>query len=208
MDLLLTSRNASSLVIDALCDQAKGQNIAVACFYFDFASQKEQSPTSMLGSILKQIVAGLEAIPDKIVQAYEDQKKVIGGRGLRLPEIVEMLQAASSSQSTFICLDALDECVVGHRHKILGSLKQILEKSPNTRIFLTGRPHIRGEVDSRLARGAATVSISPNKDDIASYLRSRLEEDPNPDAMDSHLEAEILKKFPETISEMYVGAQH
>lgn len=162
----------------------------------------------MLGSILKQIVAGLEAIPDKIVQAYEDQKKVIGGRGLRLPEIVEMLQAASSSQSTFICLDALDECVVGHRHKILGSLKQILEKSPNTRIFLTGRPHIRGEVDSRLAREAATVSISPSRDDIASYLRSRLEEDPNPDAMDSHLEAEILKKFPETTSEMYAGVQH
>lgn len=161
----------------------------------------------MLGSILKQIVVGLEEIPDKIVQAYEDQKKVIGGRGLRLPEIVEMLQTTSSSRSTFICIDALDECVVGHRHKILGSLKQILEKSPNTRVFLTGRPHIRGEVDSRLARRAATVSISPIKDDIASYLRARLEEDPNPDAMDSRLEAEILKKIPETISEMYVVVQ-
>jgi len=50
---LLTSRDVSSLVVDSLCDQAKERNLAVSCFYFDFASQKEQSPTSMLGALLK-----------------------------------------------------------------------------------------------------------------------------------------------------------
>ena len=81
--VLLRSCDPSSLVIDTLDDWVKGQNAAVACFYFDFAAQKEQSLTSTLGSLLKQIVGGLEEIPAKMSQAFRDQKKVIGGRRLR-----------------------------------------------------------------------------------------------------------------------------
>jgi len=33
-------------VIDSLCDQFTGQDVAVECFYFDFAVQKEQSSVS------------------------------------------------------------------------------------------------------------------------------------------------------------------
>jgi len=138
----LTSCNISSLVIDSLCDQARGQNVAVACFYFDFAAQKEQSSTSMLGALLKQVVARLEEVPGEIAQAYEDQKKVIGGRAPRLSDIVKMLQDTSSEKRTFICIDALDECVPEHQVKLLNSLNQILQKSPGTQIFMTGRPHI------------------------------------------------------------------
>jgi len=38
---VLISCDFSSVVIDSLCDRAKGQEVAVACFYFDFAAQKE-----------------------------------------------------------------------------------------------------------------------------------------------------------------------
>ena len=106
---LLTSRDVSSLVVDSLCDQARKRNLAVACFYFDFASQKEQSPTSMLGAILKQVVGGLAKVPGEITQTYEDQGKVIGGSGPQLADIVKMLQITSSKKPTFICVDALDE---------------------------------------------------------------------------------------------------
>ncbi|RPA93514.1 hypothetical protein L873DRAFT_1635067, partial [Choiromyces venosus 120613-1] len=56
----------SSLVIDSLCDRARGQNVAGGCFYFDFASQKEQLPASVLGALLKQVVSGREKIPGEI----------------------------------------------------------------------------------------------------------------------------------------------
>jgi len=88
---VLTSSDASSLVVDRLCDKAREENIAVACFYVDFAAREEQSPTNMLGSLLKQIVGGSERIPEEIRQTFQDHKKVIGGRGLRVPEIVKML---------------------------------------------------------------------------------------------------------------------
>ena len=203
---MLTGCDVSSLVIDELCDQAGGRNATVACFYFDFAIQKEQSPTSILGALLKQLVCGLEETPEEISRAYQGQKNAIGGRGPKLSDIVKMMQATSSKKRTLICTDALDECAAGHRVKLLDSLNQILEKSPGTRIFVTGRPHIRPEIGRCLAGRVASVFISPRRDDIIRYLHSRLHEDTNPDAMDSSLEADILKKIPEDISEMYVRA--
>jgi len=201
---VLTSPDVSSLVIDKLCDQVEGQNATVACFYFDFAAQEEQSPMNMLGALLRQLVCGLEETPEEISRVYQVQKNAIGGRGPKLSDIVKMMQMASSRKRTFICIDALDECAAGNRVKLLDSLNQILEKSPGIRIFVTGRPHIRPEIGRCLAGRVTSVSISPKRDDIIRYLHSRLHEDTNPDAMDSSLEADILKKIPEEISEMCV----
>ena len=200
----LTSHNVSSLVIDILCDQGEEQNATVACFYFDFAAQNDQSPTSTMGALLKQVVGGLDEIPEDILRAYQKQKKALGGRGPRLLDIVNMLQTITSKERTFICIDALDECVPEHQAKILGSLNQILQKSPTTRIFVTGRPHIRPDITRRLAGRVKNLPISTKRDDIIRYLHSKLEEDIIPDAMDSGLEADILNKIPEDISEMYV----
>ena len=189
-------------MIDNLCDQASGRNATVACFYFDFAAQRKQSPTSTLGALLKQVVGGLGEVPEKIANAYEEQKMVIGGRAPRLSDIVKMLQTTSSKKPTFICIDALDECEAEHRVKLLDSLRQVLQKSPGTRIFATGRPHVRAEIKKRLAGGVATIHITPKRGDVIGYLRTKLNEDTNPDAMDSSLKAEILKKIPDDISEM------
>ena len=199
---VLTSCDVSSLVIDSLCDRARGQDVAVACFYFDFASQKEQSATSVLGALLKQVVSGMKRVPEEITQAYEDQKTVIGGRSPQLADIVKMLQITSSEKRTFICIDALDECVPRNRVKLLDSLNQILRRSPGTRIFVTGRPQIQPEIGRRLAGKVASLSISPKSGDIINYIHTRLDEDTDPDAMDSSLEADILKKIPDDFSEM------
>jgi len=203
---MLTSDNVSSLAIDDLCDRARGQNVAVACFYFDFAAQKEQSPTNMLGALLKQLVSGLEEVPEEIAEAYENQKKVIGGRRPQCSDIVRMLQTTSSERRTFIFIDALDECAARCRVELLDSLHQILQKSQGTRIFLTGRSHIQAEIMNRLSGGVTTVSITPRRDDVTGYVRTMLDKDTNPDEMGSGLEVDILKKIPDDISEMYVEA--
>jgi len=205
---MLTSHDDSSLVVDRLCNQTKGQNTLVTCFYFDFAARKEQSATNMLGSLLKQMVSGMERIPEEISRAFREQKQAIGGCGPQLVDIVKMLQGITSSQPSFICIDALDECVGVQRVRVLDSLKQILEKSPTARIFVTGRPHIQAEMEKRLAGRMISVSICPTKGDIIGYLRVKLSEDETPDAMDARLEEEILEKIPENISEMWVGAKN
>ena len=72
---MLTRCDVSSLVIDRLCDEARGKYVAVACFYFDFAAQKEQPSTSMLGALLKQIVGGLEEVPGKYRKPMKTRKR-------------------------------------------------------------------------------------------------------------------------------------
>ena len=198
----LTRCDASSLVMDRLGDRAGSQGVTVAGFYFDYAAQKEQSPASMLGAVLKQVMSGLGVVPEEIAQAYEVQKQVIGGRGPQLADVVKMLQNTVSIKRTFMCIDALDECVAGYRVKILASLDQILRSSPGTRIFVTGRPHIEAEVGKRLSGRGTVIRITPRRHDIISFLNSRLDEDTMPEAMDDSLKADILKKIPEEVSEM------
>ena len=192
------------MVVDYLCDQVTEQDMTVACFYYDFASREAQSPANMLGSLLKQLLSGLGAIPAEIVQKFRGQKKAIGGRRLQLPDIVKMCAAVTSLQRTFICVDALDECAPRHRLEVLDALGQILRGSPNTRMFMTGRSHIRGVVERGLGGGTISISIKSREDDIVTYLRARLRNDTTPEAMDSVLENDIMKSIPGGISEMYV----
>ena len=199
---MLTNCGASSLVIDKLGDRTRGQGVTVAGFYFDFAVKKEQTPMNMLGAVLKQVVSGLGDVPGEIARAYEDQKQVIGGRGPQLPDIVKMLQNTTSIKRTFICIDALDECMAKYRAKILDSLHQVLQSSPGTRVFVTGRLHIEAEAGKRLSGRGTAIRITPQRHDILSYLHHRLEEDIRPEAMDGNLKADIIKKISKDVSEM------
>ena len=188
-------------MIDTLFKQAEEGNGGVACFYFDFAAE-EQSPAAVLGSVLKQVVNGLEEIPEKIVRAFRDREKVIGGQSLRLSEITKFLKDISSSRCTFICIDALDECPSGHLENLLDLLNHILQNSPGIRLFMTGRPHILSEVEEHLGGRGAMRSITPIEDDVITFLRAKLREDTMQDAMDESLEEEITRNIPETVSEM------
>ena len=43
--------------------------------YVDFTAPREHSPTNILGSLLKQIVGGLEKLPDEISRTLQEHKK-------------------------------------------------------------------------------------------------------------------------------------
>ena len=194
----------SSLVIDKLCDEVGEEDSAVLCFYYDFAARNEQSPTNMLGSLLRQLVSGLGKIPEAVVQDFQKQKKGIGGRGLQVSGILKMFQAITATKRIFICIDALDECVPEHRMVVLESLRQMLQGSPNARLFITGRPQVRSEVEKRLDGAATFMSIQPTEDGVVKYLRDKLRSDTTPEIMSSTLEVEIIRTIPEMNSETYV----
>ena len=194
----------SSLVIDKLCDEVGEEDSAVLCFYFDFAARNEQSPANMLGSLLRQLVSGLGKIPEAVAQDFQKQKKGIGGRGLQVSGILKMFQAITATKRIFICIDALDECVPEHRMIVLESLRQILQGSQNARLFITGRPQVRSEVEKRLDGAATFMSIQPTEDGVVKYLRDKLRSDTTPEIMSSTLEVEIIRTIPEMNSETYV----
>ena len=192
-------------MIDSLCDQAGKEGTIVAGFYCDFLAQQEQTVTNMMGVILKQLV-GRGDIPNDLREAFHKAKKEFGGRGLRLLDLMRMLRIIIDSlPQVFICIDALDECLPKHLPKLLESLRDIVRESPKTRIFLTGRPHVKEDIQRYFAK-AIVIPISPNTNDIRSYLEMRLDEDADPEAMNDDLRADIIKVILEKISDMCVEA--
>ena len=203
--VLLMGCDNSSLVIDKLCNEAEEEeDTAVMCFYFDFAARNEQSPVNMLGSLLRQRVSGMEGISESVVQSFRKRRKGIGGRGLQVSGILKMFQSITAAKRMFICVDALDECAPEHRVVVLESLRQVVQGSPDARLFMTGRPQVRSEVEKRLDGAVTFISIHPTEDGVIRYLRDKLSNDTAPEIMSSKLEAEIMKTLPEMSSETYV----
>jgi len=189
-------------VIDGLCDAPLEEGIVIAMFYCDFRDQQEQTAINIMGAILKQLLVREEE--EHVRKAFQKAKKEVGGRGLRLPDIVQMLkQALTTLPRVFICIDALDECLHKHLLELLVSLKDILEESPRARIFCTGRPQVEADVKRYFTTGV-TVPISPKTHDIKRYLEKKLEMDPEPLAMSGELRADILRIILKRISEMCV----
>ena len=77
-------------MIDGLCDQARKEDITVACLYCDFLAQPEQTTSSMMGVILKQLVDRGD-IPIYLREAFQEGRKEIGGRGFLLSDLMRML---------------------------------------------------------------------------------------------------------------------
>ena len=102
-------------MIGRLCDQAAGKDIAVVGLYCDFPGEQEQSSANILGAMLKQLPGG-GGILDHIREASQKAKTEFGGRGLRVPVLVEIMNRAVTSLShVFVCIDASDESPPQHR---------------------------------------------------------------------------------------------
>ena len=192
-------------MIDRLCDESREEDIAVAMFYCDFRHQQDLTTTNIIGAILKQLVVRDEVL-EHVQAAFQEARTEVGGRSPRLLDMVEMLkQAVVTLPRVFICIDALDECLSKHLLELLESMRDVLERSPKTRIFLTGRPQVEAEITSRFTN-TVSVPISPRTHDVKRYLEKKLEMDPEPEAMSKGLREDILRVIPERISEMCVGA--
>ena len=172
-------------------------------FYCDFRDQREQTTANIIGTILKQLIVRGEVL-ERVQKAFQKSKNEVGGRGLRLPDMMRMLkQAIATLPQVFICIDALDECLPQHLLGLLVSLEDTLQESPGTRIFFTGRPLVQAEIERRF--GSVIVPISPKTHDIERYLKKRLERDTESGAMSNALRADILRVIPQRISGMYVA---
>lgn len=98
----------------------------------------------------------------------------------------------------------MDERTGVKRFELLDPPDQIPRRSQKTRIFVTGRPHIRVEVEKCFAARVVSLSIVPTKGGIVRYhcARPRLAGNEMPDAIGEGLGSEILQWTPENILEI------
>ena len=200
---MLTRNKISSLVIDTLCEQARREGVVVLFFYCDNRAQESQSAVNIIGSLLRQFALGAAGIPEGINSAFEESRQR-GGKRLQLPDIVELfVKTISSIERAYICIDAADELLPQDRSEFLNALGQIIREVPNTRLFLTGRPHIRGEIEKGLMEGAYSINIVVDQGDIARHLSRKMDDEnaQDTDAMTEDLKSDILGGTSEKSSE-------
>jgi len=201
---MLIGGEISSVVIDSLRKQTRGENMSVLSLYCDYQTQKDQSAVNMMGGLLSQVVVPDRQIPSEIQRTFELEQR--GRHSLGLPDMLELfVKTVSSIERVYICFDAIDELLPENRSELLRSLRQIIRDAPNIRLFLTGRPYIRGELDKYLTKGAYIIHILADQGDISRYISRKIEDDEDngdPALMPDDLKHEILKIMLEKASEM------
>jgi len=203
--VMLIRGEISSLVIDSLREQTRGENIVVLFLYCDYQTQKDQSAANMIGSLLSQVALEAGRIPTEIQRAFELRNR--GRHALKLMDMLELLvKTVSSIERVYICFDAVDELLPKNRSELLRSLQQIIRDAPNIRLFLTRRPYIRGELDKYLTEGAYIIHILADQGDIATYISQKMEDEEDngggADLMPDDLKHDILKTMLDKASEM------
>jgi len=114
------------------------------------------------------------------------------------------VKAISSIELVYLCVDAVDEVLQQHRSEFLRTLRQIIQDAPNARLFLTGRPYIRGELDSHLTKQTNVIQVVAGQGDITKYLSQKIDDDrhQDPNLMTEDLKNDIIKTMLEKASEM------
>ena len=201
---MLTNNKISSLVIDTLREQMRGQNVAVLSLYCDYQAQKDHSAVNLIGALLRQVALRARGIPEEVKSAFDEAMQE-GGECLRLPDMVKLfVKTIDSIGLVYLCVVAVDEVLREHRPDFLRSLRQIIRDTPNVRLFLTGRLYIRGELDNYLTKGANVIQIVADQRDITNYLSRKLDDDrhQDPDLMTEELKNDIMRTMLEKASGM------
>ena len=180
-------------MIDDLRSQCPG--FGVACLYADYKDQVNQTLAHILGSVLRQLLTtAQEPIPDEVIQKLHDIQLQCGKVGAD-DNLALLKIRLRQLKRAFICLDAIDELEPKVRRQLLNTLKELSTSTNTTRFFLTGRSHVESEVQKcfQVTQGHSVV-ISANKQDIGTFVRQQMNDDPYPDAMDLDgvLEQEIV----------------
>ncbi|KAI5787399.1 hypothetical protein FPQ18DRAFT_308058 [Pyronema domesticum] len=101
-----------------------------------------------------------------------------------LGEAFEFLESVLLQfRKVYICIDALDECNERNVIPLLRPLQKMLEYSDTThlqqsiRIFVTGRPHTKRQVQQYLSRSTnpTAFTLEAHTDDIEKFVLHKIE---------------------------------
>ncbi|KFY75204.1 hypothetical protein V499_04810 [Pseudogymnoascus sp. VKM F-103] len=195
----------ASIVIDHL--YAKYQtdsSVGIAYLYCNFRRQDEQKPVDLLASLLKRLLEGRPNLPISMKDLYEQHKSKqtrpsFGEISTELRSII------ASFSTTFIVIDALDECQVsdGGLTKFLSEILR-LQTNIGANLFVTSRfiPHIVEEF-----QGAPSLEIRASDGDVKRYLDGQSSRLPSFVRRNLDMQEKINAEIVKAVDGMFLLAQ-
>ncbi|OBT99017.2 hypothetical protein VE01_02493 [Pseudogymnoascus verrucosus] len=195
----------ASIVIDHL--YAKYQtdsSVGIAYLYCNFRRQDEQKPVDLLASLLKRLLEGRPNLPISMKDLYE-QHKSKQTRPSFGEILTELRSIIASFSTTFIVIDALDECQVsdGGLTKFLSEILR-LQTNTGANLFVTSRfiPHIVEEF-----QGAPSLEIRASDGDVKRYLDGQSSRLPSFVRRNLDMQEKINAEIVKAVDGMFLLAQ-
>ena len=148
----------------------KGSREAISYAYCSYKNEATQNPTSLIASILQQILRKPMAVSDDLRALY-DQYELKNIRPT-IEELSVQLQAyVCNLEKFFVVIDALDECPEVKWKEFLHHVRKL---QPAVSLMITTRPtnHVKNEFPE-----AACVEIRAKDTDIQSYCYEKIRSD-------------------------------
>ena len=183
----------TSIAVNHIIELSSGRRDAVVYIYCDYANDETRSVVKLLGSMVRQLIVQTSHA-ETVLELRTFLGQIAKNRNMTEEELSSWTENLSRNfDMVYVFVDALDEFPEMSRDSLLTRLQQF--SLANIRIFLTGRPHI--EVEAIIPQ-AMTARIAASDQDIATYLKSKIEESKRLiriAAKDPELKQQILDKI-------------
>jgi hypothetical protein len=181
------------------------EEVGVAQVYFNYkqvADQQsrhamQQTADNVIACILRQLLQH-KPLPRELDVAYD--KWIEHGKRNRpdgdfFGDLV--VQCSKDFSTTFIVVDAFDECGKEEKETLLTYLQQFLNSG--FKVYVTTRLHLRDVLVERLGMGGGTIEIKADPADVEKYVKESLKNQ----LLSQALKDEILKVIREADAREY-----
>ncbi|CAJ0538785.1 Ff.00g067260.m01.CDS01 [Fusarium sp. VM40] len=196
----------TSIVVDNLISNFRhNSTIGIAYIYCNFRRVDDQATQKLLGSLLKQLAAGLPDLPIELKRLYTNHQP-----GRTRPSPQEILSALGSVAArfsrVFVVIDALDE-TGNEREDFLTELSR-LQQQNHINLFTTSRhdSKITNE-NEELFRNLTKLEIVAAPDDLQAYVRANLKWLPPNIRNGTTLPQDIVAGIAESVDGMFLLAR-
>jgi len=171
----------SSTIIEHLSDLCRNDTSKVlAYWYFNFRDKDEdkQNVDNLLCSLIRQLSAGADALPQDVLKLRDEYKRASKRPGTdKLATVLKSI-IGELGKDVFIVMDALDECPENARERyFLVQIEQLAGKYENLHILTTSRRE--ADINNSLENVAtAIINIEHSVEtDVRLFVRRRLEDE-------------------------------
>ncbi|KAL8931112.1 MAG: hypothetical protein Q9208_000216 [Pyrenodesmia sp. 3 TL-2023] len=137
---------------------------SVAAAYCNFKEREIQNPENLLAGLCVQVIDDSKPLPETLVQLHGDYTSKRTRPSLK--DVLDVFnEAVKHFETTYLIVDALDECLPEVRSVILQELESL---RPRVRLLVTTRPPI-----DHIAEKVA-IEIRASHGDLEKYIQSRI----------------------------------
>lgn len=191
----------AAITINHLSETVQSDTIGVAYIYCNYKAQADQTATSLLAAILKQLMQAQSSIAEPVARLYDHHAKRRTKPSLE--EVFTALQSVSANYSSvYVVVDALDECPDKDRARsqLLARLRS-LQQNIDLHLMVTSRfiPDIEVEF-----RSMPRLEVRVSDADVKHFVAGQMDRLPKCVQRDDELQDLVQDKIVQAVDGMLV----